>query len=190
MCSLDNEIRLVVSSIGSQVAYSSEMSVTMQIGILSDTHNHLHRTDRAVKILRDAGAEALFHCGDLASPEIVVACSLMPFYFTFGNHDSDMVRILEQSAKEQGAHCLHWGGEVTLDGKRIALVHGHLTSDLRPLLDAEPDYLLTGHSHQTHDFHVGVTRRINPGALFRASEYSVALLNLSTDDLQWLDVPD
>lgn len=162
----------------------------MQIGILSDTHNHLLRTKRAVAMLQDAGAEALFHCGDLANPEIVTACSVLPFYFTFGNHDSDMVRVLEQTAKEQGAHCLRWGGEVTLVEKRIALVHGHLTRDLRPLLEAEPDYLLTGHSHKIHDFHVGSTRRINPGALFRASEFTVALLNLTTDDLQFVLVAD
>ncbi len=161
----------------------------MKIGILSDTHNHLQRTEQAVELLRDAGAEALFHCGDLARPEIVAACAVLPFYFTFGNHDSDMVRVLEQSADELGAHCLHWGGEVTLAEKRIALVHGHITRDLRPLLEAQPDYLLTGHSHQTHDFYEGTTRRINPGALFRASEFSVALLNLATDDLQWIEVP-
>ncbi|WP_144990323.1 metallophosphoesterase family protein [Gimesia aquarii] len=160
----------------------------MQIGILSDTHNHLPRTEQAVTMLLDAGAEALFHCGDLASPEIVAACSVLPFYFTFGNHDSDMVPVLEQAAREEGANCLRWGGEITLAGKRIALVHGHITKDLRPLLEAEPDYLLTGHSHKTHDFQVGSTRRINPGALFRASEFSVALLDLTTDDLQFIRV--
>ncbi|QDT40020.1 phosphodiesterase [Gimesia alba] len=161
----------------------------MRIGILSDTHNHLQRTERAVELLRGAGAEALFHCGDLASPEIVNSCAVLPFYFTFGNHDSDMVRILEQSAEEQGAHCLHWGGEVTLAEKQIALVHGHITRDLKPLLEAQPDYLLTGHSHQQHDFHEGTTRRINPGALFRAKVFTVAMLDLKTDDLQWLEVP-
>lgn len=161
----------------------------MKIGILSDTHNHLPRTEQAVALLRDAGAETLFHCGDLASPEIITACAVLPFYFTFGNHDSDMVPILEQAAEEQGAHCLHWGGEVTLADKRIALVHGHITRDLRPLLEAQPDFLLTGHSHQQHDFHEGNTRRINPGALFRAKVFTVAALNLATDDLQWIEVP-
>lgn len=160
----------------------------MKIGILSDSHNHLERTQRAVAQLREAGAEALFHCGDLATPEIVSACAVLPFYFAFGNHDADMVQQLEQAAAETGAHCLQWGGEVTLAKKRIALVHGHITRDLRPLLEAEPDYLLTGHSHQQHDFHEGTTRRINPGALFRAKVFTVATLDLLTDDLQWIEV--
>ena len=32
-------------------------------------------------------------------------------------------------------------------------------------------------------------RYINPGALHRASEFTVALLDLKTDDLKWLKVP-
>lgn len=161
----------------------------MKIGILSDSHNHLERTERAVTLLQHAGAKALFHCGDLATPEIVAACAKLPFYFTFGNHDADSVPLLEQSAQEQDAHCLQWGGEVKLAEKRIALVHGHITSDLRPLREAEPDYLLTGHSHQRHDYQEGPTRRINPGALFRAKVFTVATLDLATDDLQWIEVP-
>ena len=59
---------------------------------------------------------------------------------------------------------------------------------LKPLLEAAPDYLLTGHSHQSHDFHVGVTRRINPGALFRAKVFTVAVLDLATDELELREV--
>jgi uncharacterized protein len=85
----------------------------VRIGILSDTHDQLRRTHHAVDLLRSAGAETLVPCGDLAGPEIIVACSVLPLYFTFGNHDCDMVRILEQAAAENGAQCLKWGGEIT-----------------------------------------------------------------------------
>src|SRR5690606_830050 len=118
----------------------------MKVGILADTHDELARTHFAVQLLRDEGADALVHCGDLSGPEILAACSVMPMYFTFGNHDADTVPYLKAAALEHGAVCLGWGGEVTLAGKRIAIVHGHLTFDLRPLLRAEPDYLLSGHS--------------------------------------------
>ncbi len=161
----------------------------MKIGIMSDTHNHLDRTKVAVDRLVECSVEAIFHCGDLATPEILVACSVLPFYFVFGNHDADEVPDLTRAAQEFGATCLAWGGEVELAGRRIAMTHGHLRSDLQPLLDAEPDYLLTGHSHATHDRMVGATRRINPGALFRASEFTVAILDLRTDHLQFLTIP-
>lgn len=61
--------------------------------------------------------------------------------------------------------------------------------DLRPLLDAGPDYLLSGHSHIAGESRVGPTRRINPGALFEADEFSVAILDLATDDVRFINIP-
>ena len=83
-----------------------------------------------------------------------------------------------------GGVCLRYGGEVELDGKRIAITHGHMRTDVRRLLTAHPDYLLTGHSHIRQDWRDGETRRINPGGLHDADEFSVALLDLETDEEQ------
>lgn len=162
----------------------------MKIGILSDTHNELNRTQVAINQLIETGVEILIHCGDLSSPEIVALCSIRPFYFVFGNHDSDTVPYLTRAAEQHGSHCLGWGGELTVAEKRIAVVHGHLTMDLKPLLDTEPDYLLSGHSHIAGDWMQGSIRRINPGALFRAEEYSVAVLDLSTDKVEFFSIPE
>lgn len=161
----------------------------MLIGIISDTHNHEVRTQSAVDTLRNEGVDALVHCGDLFSPAIVEICAVIqPFYFVFGNHDADMTAELSKAADAHGATCLNWGGEFTVDDKRIAVAHGHLSMDLRPLLAAEPDYLLSGHSHSPHDFKEGSTRRINPGALFRASEFSFAILDTMADDLRFVNI--
>lgn len=157
----------------------------MRIGIISDTHNQLDRTQRAVELLQSQGAEALIHCGDLATPDILAACAVLPLYFVFGNHDADMVPALQNAAKQHGAVCLGWGGVVELGGKRVGVVHGHLTTDLQKVFDAKPDYLLTGHSHLTTDFREGSVRRVNPGALDRSENYSVAMLDLETDTLQF-----
>ncbi|MBY0527130.1 MAG: metallophosphatase family protein [Gemmataceae bacterium] len=161
----------------------------MRIGILSDTHDRLVRTRMAVEMLLEAGVEALFHCGDLTGPDIVHACVGAPAYFVFGNNDDESLLALRRAMAEMNAVCLEWGGEVTLAGKRIAMVHGHMTRDLRPLQQARPDYLLSGHSHMAHDFREGPTRRINPGALHRAAEFTVAVLDLDTDELRFLPVP-
>lgn len=161
----------------------------MRIGILSDTHDQLDRTLAAVEILRTAGADVLVHCGDLIETPIVAACATLPLYFVFGNNDCDMVPFLRQAAIDAGATCLGWGGSFELAGKRVGVVHGHLTSDLRRVLNDHPDYLLSGHSHLAHDIREGSVRKINPGALYRAREFSVALLDLKTDVLQFLPVP-
>ena len=160
----------------------------MRLGIISDTHDELARTKMAIELLRDEGAEALIHCGDLSSPPIVAACAVLPFWFVFGNHDADSVPALEQSAVESGAVCLGWSGVVELDGRLIAVAHGHMTYDIRRALALRPHYLLSGHSHIANDRQDGLVRRINPGALFEADELTVALLDLHYDELRFLKI--
>lgn len=161
----------------------------MRLGILSDTHDELARTQRAVQLLRAEGAEALIHCGDLFSTPIVTACAVLPFWFVFGNHDADMVPHLQQAAAECGAVCLGWAGEIELDGRLIAVAHRHLSYDIRRALASRPHYLLSGHSHIASDSRVGLVRRINPGALHEADSYTVALLDLHNDELRFLPLP-
>jgi uncharacterized protein len=161
----------------------------MLLGILSDTHDRLARTRVAIDLLRNEGAEALVHCGDFIGPEILLACSVLPLYFVFGNNDADMTPRLERKAAEVHAVCLGWGGVVELASKRVGVTHGHMSYDLRSVRANLPDYILSGHSHIAHDQREGSIRRINPGALHRAATYSVALLNLETDELRFLDVP-
>ena len=142
----------------------------MLIGILSDTHNQTKRTAAAIQLLHAEGAEVLIHCGDLTDPDIV-----------------DEIQAAIKQA--DGAVCLGWGNEVELAGKRIAVTHGHLYKEYRRLLATNPDYLFTGHSHIAADHREGVTRFINPGALHRAQEFTVALLDLENDNLKFLPVP-
>jgi uncharacterized protein len=162
----------------------------MLIGILSDTHNQMKRTAAAIQLLHSERAELFFHCGDLTDPDIVGICALLPCYFVFGNNDvyrGDEIQAAINQA--DGAVSLGWGGEVELAGKRIAVTHGHLIKEYRRLLATNPDYLFTGHSHVAADHREGVTRFINPGALHRAQEFTVALLNLANDNLKFLQVP-
>ena len=159
----------------------------MRIGILSDTHDRRDREARAVKLLIDSGAEALVHCGDLTEPELVYECVGAPSYFVFGNNDDDEEGI-RVAISAIGGTCLDHGGEIVLGGKRIAVTHGDRGKLVKKLVTSEPDYLLFGHSHVATDDRDGATRWINPGALHRAESFSVALLDLATDDLRFLKV--
>lgn len=161
----------------------------MKIGVLSDTHNAVEATRRAVDQLVDSDAEVLIHCGDFTEWPMLEVCTVgLPFYFVFGNNDADTVPSLTRSAAELGANCLEWRGMLELGGKRLGVTHGHMKSDVAPLLEAKPDYLLTGHSHQKGDWHDGPTRRVCPGALYRAKEYTVALIDLDRDDVRFLTI--
>jgi putative phosphoesterase len=159
----------------------------MLIGILSDTHDRLVRTKAAVATLEAAGAQALLHCGDFVESEMLVPCAGLPCHFVFGNNDSPTQ--LERAAKNLDITCLGWSGLIELDGKKIGLTHGHSLAEFRRLQAASPHYILTGHSHIPHDYREGPTRYINPGALHRARPYTVALLDLATDELRFVEVP-
>jgi putative phosphoesterase len=160
----------------------------MRLGILSDTHDELARTLLAARLLRDAGAEALVHCGDLAGPPIVEAIAALPSWFVFGNHDADMVPALQRAAAEFGPVCLGWGGVIELGSRRVGVAHGHMSTDVRRVLAEQPDFLLSGHAHFPSDQQVGPVRRINPGALHRADEFTVAVLDLASGELEVLRV--
>ncbi|HEY2155043.1 MAG TPA: metallophosphoesterase family protein, partial [Isosphaeraceae bacterium] len=136
----------------------------MILGILSDTHDRVARTERAVAALVAAKAEALIHCGDLTGPDIVQACSELPCHYVFGNNDFDE-DALRRAMAGTGGVCLERGGEITLGGRRIAVTHGDSIREVNRLAYAGPDYLLYGHSHLFADDRRGGTRWINPGAL-------------------------
>ncbi len=159
----------------------------MRIGILSDTHDHMQRTARAVALLVAEGVEALIHCGDLTEPDVVHECGVLPSYYVFGNNDFDEDG-LRRAIEAVGGTCLERGGEITLAGRRIAVTHGDSAKQVRRLADAKPDYLLFGHSHVPTDQHHGLTRWINPGALHRAESWTVAVLDLAKDELRFLKV--
>lgn len=159
----------------------------MLIGIVSDTHDRLDRTIRAVDLFLAEGVTALIHCGDLTGPEIVHACGVLPSYYVLGNNDHDE-RGLRAAIEAVGGSFLGFGGELLLGGKRIAVTHGDRPTEFRRLLRSIPDYLLFGHTHQALDERDGPTRQINPGALHRARSWTVALLDLATDRVVFLTI--
>jgi hypothetical protein len=99
-----------------------------------------------------------------------------------------MVPALQRAAAEFGPVCLGWGGVIEVGCRRVGVAHGHMTADVRRVLAERPELLLSGHSHIPSDAVFGGVRRINPGALHRADEFTVALLELASGELQVLRV--
>ncbi|QDU55555.1 YfcE family phosphodiesterase [Aeoliella mucimassa] len=157
----------------------------MLIGVVSDTHDQLERTRQAIDLLIGLEAELLVHCGDITSRAIVEICAELPLYFVFGNHDSDNVPELVQAADDYSACSLAWGGMIQAAGREIGVAHGHLRSDLRPIIESQPDYLLTGHFHEHADWMQGDIRRVCPGALHRADPFTLATIDLTRDEVRF-----
>ena len=160
----------------------------MLVGILSDTHDRLAALNAGLRALREHGAEYFVHCGDLGSPRMLDPFAGTPAAFVFGNNDWDR-EGLERYAGDLGIQCLGSSGELTLAGKKFAVTHGdHAEFIRRVVAEQRHDYLLQGHTHSHADVRAGSVRIINPGALYRAHEKTVAVLDTATDRLEFLVV--
>lgn len=160
----------------------------MILGILSDTHDRFDAAAAAVAGLRAAGAEYFLHCGDVGGEQVLDQLAGLPAAFVWGNTDWDRM-TLQRYATDLGLQCYGSFGELELGGKVIALTHGDDTRAVRRVLDAQKhDYLLLGHSHVKSDQRVGRVRMINPGALHRAREKTVATLDTASDLLRFITI--
>jgi len=162
----------------------------MLLALLSDTHDNARSTRAAVELLAAHRPAAYLHAGDLVEAGMLgLFAGLGEFHFVFGNNEFDHAGIRSMAA----ALDLHCHGEVadlTLAGQRVALLHGHDGALFHKLAHGgEYAYVIHGHTHVRRDERVGKTRIINPGALYRARVKSVALLDVATDELRFLDVP-
>ena len=175
----------------------------MILGVLSDSHGRNERTGRALRILQRLGAEAFVHCGDLQSDEVLDELAVVRARFVWGNTDCADARAC-QYAESLG---LEPPTEIPLllelDGKRIAVFHGHereFERLARAVASGDPDqtrraamecdYVFYGHTHAADAMRVGAVRLINPGALQRARVYTVATLDLELDEVTFWRVDD
>jgi len=160
----------------------------MIIGILSDTHDRVEAMAAAMAVLREGGAEFYIHCGDVGGRGVLDHLAGVPAAFVWGNNDWDRPD-LERYAARLGIACHGSLAELDLGGKSIAVIHG---DDLRLkqslLASKKYDYLLHGHTHVRSDERIEMTRVINPGALYRAREKTVAILDTAADRLTFLRV--
>jgi putative phosphoesterase len=160
----------------------------MLIGILSDTHDRVETMKLAVALLKNAGAEFFIHCGDVGGTGVLDHLAGLKAVFVWGNTDWDRLP-LQRYAQGLGIACYGSMGDIQLDGKRIAVLHGDDAALMQKLLVGQQyDYLFHGHTHVRRDERIGKTRVINPGALQRAKEKSVALLDSTSDQLRFLIV--
>jgi len=161
----------------------------MKIGIVSDSHGKVRRLAEAVELLRQRGAEAIVHCGDIGSPQCleVLGRAGVPAYAVAGNMDRHLER-LRQEASRSG---VHFSDETVLvplsDSRYLAATHGNQPQAIEALLaEGRFAYVCCGHTHRPRNERVGTTRIVNPGALHHAHPRTVALLDTETDAVEHL----
>jgi putative phosphoesterase len=161
----------------------------MLLALLSDTHDSVANTLAALDLLGPHRPGAYLHAGDLVAVDMLIHFSGLPFHFVFGNNEYDHAG-LRSRAKALDLFCHGQLADLTFEGKRLAMLHGHDAGLFQKLIaSGQYDYIVHGHTHVRRDERVGKTRVINPGALQRARSKSVALLDPAADALTFLQLP-
>jgi putative phosphoesterase len=157
----------------------------MKIGILSDTHGNLSATRKAARLFQQEKVGAVFLCGDIGGLDVLsTLAGDAPVHAVLGNVDiySTDWRFFPENV---GVHLHGRFGDITLAGRRIALLHG---DDERRFYETvssgKYDLVFSGHTHMVHDYTKGKTRCINPGSAGRGDPHSCAILDLATDQLK------
>ena len=97
----------------------------MQIGIISDTHDHHGNVRRAIEVFRDEGVQYVLHAGDITSVSTVDLFELLPgvrLIVAFGNCDVDR-RALRTAIEAVGGEAHVGCYEGTIDGRTIRMAH-------------------------------------------------------------------
>lgn len=170
----------------------------MKIGLLSDSHGRATTTQRAVQLLIAEGSDVLLHLGDVGTVEVIDALveqverngKLTPaVHVVFGNVDWD-AGSLARYADSLGITVDDPVGRLSAGEKTVCYQHGHVDAAMEQALAEGVDYLFHGHTHRTRDETVGETHIVNPGALFRAAEYTVAVVDTDSGDVAFHRVPE
>ena len=162
---------------------------TKMMGIISDTHENEKAIEKAVEIFRQKNPEFVVHCGDIISPPMLEYFKDLKMKFVFGNNDGEK-NGLNNMAKKLGFEEITDEKEFEYKGKKFYVYHGTNSEKLDAAIKSNKyNYVLTGHTHIKKDEKTGNTRVINPGALFRIYPYTVAMLDVEKDELEFVKIP-
>jgi putative phosphoesterase len=135
----------------------NQMSQSMWVGVLSDSHGDIDRAEQAVRAMGDI--DLLIHAGDFYQDALYLAHKFdIAVHAVTGNCD----------------RCVPGPHEEVLElcGHRIYLTHGHFYSVKYGLLRLEcrtrevnAEMVIYGHTHVPHNEEVDGIRYLNPGSV-------------------------
>jgi uncharacterized protein len=161
----------------------------MRIAVLSDTHGKPAPTKAALEQIRQQNVDAILHCGDIGSVELIELFADWPTHFVFGNVDEDR-QAFQRAIEAAGQHSHGTFGDLTLAGTRIAFLHGDDGPRLRETIASGTWNLVChGHTHRKETRQEGSTIVLNPGALYRASPRTFAFVDLPALQIEFREVP-
>jgi len=152
----------------------------MKIGIISDTHDDVENTNKAIDVFVEKNVEVVIHVGDIISPPIIKEFKRLTeknvdFFGVFGNNDGEK-NGLKEAFEWIGGKLLGDVGKIEIDGLKFGIYHGHEVKKTKKMLNSNKfDVFIYGHSHLKDPADnkmkkVGKTMIFNPGSAHKVSE--------------------
>jgi putative phosphoesterase len=141
----------------------------LNIGIISDTHDDIESTEKAIDIFNSNESQYVFHAGDYIFPGIISLFKRLNkktrFYGVRGNNDGEILGIVHQFNKIDNATYLNDFGKLTIESKDIGIYHGTNNLLVNTLIESQLfDVLIFGHTHISIKEKTGKTLVLNPGS--------------------------
>lgn len=155
----------------------------MILGILSDTHDNLANTRRALAVFKRHQVEFIIHCGDITIPQVIELFDGWRVAFVFGNMDGTQTSLSTAARQLSGPASISHRYTGMVGGAGVAAYHGNDDEYLGTLIvSGQYDYVFCGHTHLRRDEQVGRTRVINPGSLGGRKKETRSVCVLSLPD--------
>lgn len=162
----------------------------MKIGIIADSHDHVHLLRRGLQILLDRQVEAICHAGDFVAPfsaKLLTADQLpgnVQVLCVYGNNDGEqpgLKKILPQL--QQGPLRAELGG-------RSVVMH-HYLDWLGPDDIDGADVVITGHTHEAGFKTADGILYVNPGEAcgILSGRATVALVDTEDLSVEIIEIP-
>jgi putative phosphoesterase len=138
----------------------------MLIGIMADTHDNLPLVEKAVQELNEENVGLVLHAGDYVAGFVILKFKELhaKLIGVFGNNDGDHELLKKRFSENPNLDMRGNFADVTVDGVRIALLHGSDRELLKALIESQSfDVVVHGHSHLAEAYKKGKTLVINPG---------------------------
>lgn len=166
------------------------LEVKMKIGVISDTHDHLDKIQRAINIFREEKIDLLYHAGDFVSPFTAKYFLNIPFPLVgvFGNNDGDRIFLLNQFKEIGSIHPEPFLSSI--DHKKIIMFHKN--DVINELAESQAyDLIIYGHTHKVEVRNVGKTLILNPGECcgWLNGEGTIAILDLNSLSARIISIP-
>lgn len=159
----------------------------MHVGIMSDTHDNVVLTKKAIDLFNEKKVGFVIHAGDFTSPFTLKLFKNLNCKYAgiFGNNDGDKLLLIEKSE----GNIYNQPHIFILHNRKIITIHEHHLVDA--LADSGHfDLLVYGHTHTPDIRKTRETLIINPGEAgsWLYGKSTVALANLDTMEAEIIEL--